>query len=88
MIEIGEIDSKSRYGIVEGDVCYDKNVFAPRLILITKTIILFFPLIKRNGKIKASRYHRGIPLSIPPEVIKRPGKIRLLNRIEKTIIAS
>ena len=39
MIEIGQIDSKSRYGIVEGDVCYDKNVFEPHLILITKTIV-------------------------------------------------
>lgn len=39
MIEIGNVDSKLRYGIIVGDICYDKNVFEPPLILITETFI-------------------------------------------------
>jgi hypothetical protein len=58
------------------------------VMLITKTVIQLRPLIRRKGNIKPMIYHRGIPLSIPPEVIKRIGKIMLSKRIANIIIAS
>ena len=39
MIEVNAITSESRYGIKEGDICYDENVFEPPLILVTRTVV-------------------------------------------------
>ena len=57
-------------------------------ILIIKTVMQLFPLIRRNGKTNPKRHHKGIPLSIPPEEIYNAGRIILLNRIEKIMIAN
>ena len=53
-----------------------------------KTAILLLPLISRKGKTKPRRHHKGMPPSIPPDVTKSPGKIKLLKRMEKNMIES
>ena len=40
-----------------------------------------------NGKTKPTRHHKGMPLSIPPEVTYRIGRMILSKRIAKLTMA-